>query len=106
MAARPTHVGAQKGRVLPLAKNNPFIDWYDISSEKYREYVDANGGVYRIDNPKKLKLNKVSGTHYILDPEGVVHTLLKDAFMVCRFLDTNGVTFTSTRDGDTVRISA
>jgi hypothetical protein len=89
-----------------MAKTNPFADWYDISSEKYREYVDPTNSVYRIDNPQKLKLNKISGTHYILDNSGVVHTLLKEAFKVCRFLDTNGVSFTSTRDGDTVRVNA
>lgn len=80
-----------------------FKDWYDITSEKYREYVASDGGVYRIDNPQRLKLNKVSGTHYVLDSEGVVHTLLASAFMVCRFFDTNGVSFTSTSTGDTAR---
>ena len=89
-----------------MPKNtDPFADWYDISSETYREYVDTTGSVYRIETPKKLKLNKISGTHYILDNEGVVHTLLNSAFKVCRFLDTNGVSFTSTRDGDTKRIN-
>lgn len=88
-----------------MPKTDPFADWYDISSETYREYVSP-AGVYRIDNPKKLKLNKVSGTHYVLGNDGVVHTLLKDAFMACRFLDTNGVSFTSTRNGDTARINA
>lgn len=82
---------------------NPFADWYDISSEKYREYVNGRGDVYYIENPQKLKLNKVSGTHYVLDNEGVVHTLLASSFMVCRFLDKNGVSFTSTQEGDTVR---
>jgi hypothetical protein len=81
---------------------NPFQDWYDISSELYREYVGIDG-VYRIDNPQKLKLNKVSGTHYVLTADGVVHTMLASSFMVCRFLDTNGVSFTSTQDGDTTR---
>jgi hypothetical protein len=85
---------------------DPFKDWYDISSEKFREYVSSTGNVYRIDNPKKLKLNKISGTHYVLDDNGIVHTLLASSFMVCRFLDTNGVSFTSTRDGDTIRVAA
>ena len=84
---------------------DPFEGWYDISSEAYREYVSGDV-VYRIDGPKKLFLNKVSGTHYVLDCLGVVHTLLKDSFMVCRFLDNNGVSFTSTQEGDTVRIAA
>lgn len=79
-----------------------FKDWYDISSEEYREYVGSS--VYRIDKPQKLLLNKISGTHYILDSHGVVHTLLSSAFMVCRFLDNNGISFTTTRDGDTVRV--
>ena len=83
--------------------NNPFADWYDISSEKFREYVNADGKVYRIDEPKKLKLNKVSGTHYVLGADGIVHTLLASAFMSCRFLDTKGVSFTSTSSGDTTR---
>jgi hypothetical protein len=82
---------------------DPFADWYDISSETFREYVNGDGKIYRIDSPKKLKLNKVSGTHYVLGDDGVVHTLLASSFMVCRFLDKNGVSFTSTRDGDTVR---
>lgn len=80
-----------------------FKDWYDISSETYREYVTEQGNVYRIDSPQKLFINKVSRTHYILDKEGVVHTLLKNAFMVCRFLDKNGVSFTTTSTGDTAR---
>jgi hypothetical protein len=82
---------------------NPFEDWYDISSEKFREYVSGDGEIYRIDNPQKLKLNKVSGTHYVLGDNGVVHTLTRGSFMVCRFFDTNGVSFTSTSDGDTTR---
>jgi hypothetical protein len=80
-----------------------FKDWYDISSETHREYVAGDGSVYRINNPQRLKLNKVSGTHYILDDEGVVHTLLASAFMACRFFDRNGVSFTSTSSGDTTR---
>jgi hypothetical protein len=86
-----------------LSKLNPFADWYDISSEKFREYVSESGSIYRVDAPQKLKLNKVSGTHYILDGTGVVHTLTRGTFMACRFLDTNGVSFTSTSDGDTKR---
>lgn len=82
---------------------DPFADWYDVSSELYREYVTATGEVYRIEFPKKFKPNRVSGTHYVLDSEGVVHTLLGSAFMVCRFFDKNGVSFTSTQDGDTTR---
>ncbi|MGN6819312.1 MAG: hypothetical protein ACTHJR_11650 [Sphingomonas sp.] len=84
--------------------SDPFKGWYDISSESYREYVSESGTVYRIDNPQKFFRNKVSGTHYVLDSEGVVHTLLASAFMVLRFLDSKGVSFTTTRDGDTVRV--
>jgi hypothetical protein len=86
-----------------MPEANPFADWYDISSEEYREYVNGKGDIYYIKNPQKLKLNKVSGTHYVLDSDGVVHTLLAPAFMACRFLDNNGVSFTSTQDGDTTR---
>ena len=87
-------------------RKNPFTDWYDISSEKYREYVNVDGNSYRIDNPQKLRINKISGTHYVLTKDGVVHTFLSSSFMVCRFLDTNGVSFTSTQDGDTARGNA
>lgn len=86
-----------------MAKQDAFKDWYDLTSEEYREYVNGDGQVYRIDKPQKLLLNKVSRTHYVLDSNGVVHTLMANSFMVCRFLDKNGVSFTSTDKGDTTR---
>lgn len=80
-----------------------FKNWHDVRSEEYREYVSSDGAVYRIDKPQKFFVNKVSRTHYVLDNDGVVHTLLASAFMVCRFKDKNGVSFTTTSNGDTTR---
>lgn len=70
-----------------MTRFDNFKDWYDLTSETWREYVTSDGKVYRIDNPKKFFVNKVSGTHYVLDSEGVVHTLTRDGFMVLRFDD-------------------
>jgi hypothetical protein len=78
-----------------------FANWFDLSSEEYREYVSGNGDVYRINNPMKFLPNKVSGTHYVLDITGVVHTLTASSFMVCRFYDRNGISFTMTSEGGT-----
>lgn len=69
-----------------------FKDWNDLTSETWREYVSESGSVYRIDNPKKFFISQ-SGTHYVLDNVGVVHTLRVGDFMVLRFNDTNTVSF-------------
>lgn len=67
-------------------------EWKDLTSETWREYVTADGAVYRIDNPKKFFVSK-TGTHFVLDSNGVVHTFLKTAFMCLRFNDTNTLSF-------------
>lgn len=66
--------------------------WKTLESETYREYVTDEGKVYRIDNPAKMFVSK-TGTHFVMDAEGVVHTFLKTSFMCLRFNDTKGLTF-------------
>jgi hypothetical protein len=72
--------------------NDAFADWLDVSSEEHREYVTEKGDGYYIEKPQKMKISS-SGTHYVLDNEGTVHTITKDKFMAVRFLDRNGLTF-------------
>lgn len=44
----------------------------DISTEQYREYRYANGGVLRISNPALLYV-LANGSHRIVDDEGTTH---------------------------------
>jgi len=67
-------------------------EWISLDTEAYREYVNADGATYRIDNPQKMFVSK-TGTHFIMDADGVVHTITKTAFMVLRFFDKNGLSF-------------
>ncbi len=45
----------------------------NISTERYREYVQADGTTYRIDNPVALYRREGGTTHRVVDVEGVVH---------------------------------
>jgi hypothetical protein len=49
------------------------ISCHDISSEAYREYVYADGTVYRVDNPRTLYLKRAGNTHRVVDYLGVTH---------------------------------
>ena len=71
-------------------------EWIDVN-EEYREYVTSSGFIYRIDNAKKFYVSP-RGTHYVVTEDGVVHTLMKEAFVVCRFVDPNGISFFAPRD--------
>lgn len=66
-------------------------EWIDISSEDYREYVGADF-IYRIDNPKSLFISK-TGTQFVLDGDGVIHTFQKGTFIAMRFFSKEGLTF-------------
>jgi hypothetical protein len=59
-------------------------EWIELTSESYREYVFDNGFVYRIDSPKRMFVSK-TGTHFVEDSEGIVHTVQKNVFKVLRF---------------------
>jgi hypothetical protein len=60
--------------------NESGLDFTDISSEKYREYLFPNGISIRIEGPQFLNVSK-SGGHRILDinqrshyiPSGWIH---------------------------------
>jgi hypothetical protein len=52
-------------------KNESGLDFQDISSEEWREYVFDNGTSLRIDNP--LKLHAGENGHRIYDSEGISH---------------------------------
>lgn len=71
--------------------------WFDVPTEQWREYVSATGEVYRLEDVVKFWVSP-RGTHYCLDKEGVVHTIMKEAFKVCRFFDTEGASVTAPRD--------
>jgi len=72
-------------------------DWFDVSTEQWREYVTAEGKVYRLAGVQKFWVSP-RGTHYCLDKDGNVHTIMASAFMVCRFHDTKGASVTAPRD--------
>lgn len=59
-------------------------DWIAIEKETYREYVFDGGYVYRIDNAVKMFISS-TGTHFVLDAKGIVHTVQKGVFKVLRF---------------------
>lgn len=59
-------------------------DWIAIEKETYREYVFGDGFVYRINNAKAMYVSS-TGTHFVLDAEGIVHTVQKGVFKVLRF---------------------
>lgn len=71
--------------------------WFDVTSEVWREYVSNDGTVYRIVGAKKFWVSP-RGTHYVLDGDGVVHTLMKEVFKVFRFFDMNGASVNALRD--------
>lgn len=46
---------------------------FDVSTEMYREYVQADGTTYRIDNPVGLYRRDGGTTHRVVDISGLVH---------------------------------
>ena len=52
-------------------RNDSGLDFKDISSEQWREYMFADGQVVRIEMPLKLYVS--DNGHRILDAEGVSH---------------------------------
>lgn len=67
-------------------------EWIDVSSEEYREYYLTGGTTYLISNPQKFFISS-TGTHFILDSAGVVHTIQNTKYTVLKFLDRNGLSF-------------
>lgn len=59
-------------------------EWIILQSETYREYVFDGGFVYRINNPRRMFVSS-TGTHFVEDSEGIVHTVQKNVFKVLRF---------------------
>jgi hypothetical protein len=47
------------------------IEWHDISSEEWREYVFPDEETVRIESPKKLKVT--DNGHRVIDGEGLGH---------------------------------
>ena len=67
--------------------------WNDLSTEEYREYVSPTGYVYRINKPVGLYIS-ASGTHYVKDVEGIIHTFQRESFFALRWFDpSRGVLF-------------
>ena len=48
------------------------MDFQDISSEQYREYVFSGGETVRIDEPRQLNVS-ASGGHRVSDASGMSH---------------------------------
>lgn len=46
---------------------------FDVSTELYREYVQADGSVYRIENPIGMYRREGGTTHRVVDVNGLVH---------------------------------
>lgn len=56
-----------------------------IQGEEFREYVDPKtGSVYRVTNPLALHISE-SGSHYVVDAEGVTHHIKKDGSFTVRW---------------------
>ena len=49
---------------------------HDISHERWREYVIAEGNVYRITNPVALVMRKGGHTHRVVDGDNVAHCVI------------------------------
>ena len=65
-------------------KKKGFEKWINIGkNEKSRTYIYPDGFQYTIKNPKKLFVKK-SGSHKIVDKNGVNHYITK-GFRVIRF---------------------
>lgn len=58
--------------------------WLPLN-EEFRDYVTADGFVYRINQPVRMFVSG-HGTIFVEDREGVVHVVTNDKFMVLRFL--------------------
>ena len=52
--------------------NNSGLEFTDISSEEYREYVFLKGETITIEKPTHLHVSE-SGAHRLLDARGVSH---------------------------------
>lgn len=52
------------------------IDFKDITSEEFREYIFPQGEVVRITAPARINISK-SGGHRIVDTNGVSHYISK-----------------------------
>lgn len=53
-------------------KNNSGLEFSDISSEEFREYLFGGGSVVRIDKPVMLNVS-TSGGHRLFDESGLSH---------------------------------
>jgi len=53
-------------------RNATDLEFDDISSEQFREYVFPEGEVVRIESPQKLHVSE-SDSHRILDAQGESH---------------------------------
>jgi hypothetical protein len=52
--------------------NNSGLDFVDISSEAYREYVFSDSLIIKINQPLRLNVSKTGG-HRVFDADGVSH---------------------------------
>lgn len=53
-------------------RNDSGLEFIDISSEQYREYIFKDGATVIIDNPLYLSVSE-SGGHRLLDSKEVCH---------------------------------
>lgn len=53
-------------------RNTSGLDFTDISTERYREYLFHGGDIVKIDDPVKLHVSK-SGGHRIFSKDGLCH---------------------------------
>lgn len=67
----------------------------DISSEKWREYVYANGEVYKIETPITLyvKSAPAGDSHRVVDGAGIAHYPRKGWIAIRWFSPTRPVAF-------------
>lgn len=53
-------------------KNNSGLNFTDISSEEYRQYLFGDGTTVKIEGPQFLNVSK-NGGHRIFDAQGISH---------------------------------
>jgi len=54
-------------------RNATELEFEDISSEQFREYLFPGGEVVRIENPQKLYVDGESKSHRVFDASGESH---------------------------------
>jgi len=57
------------------SSNTNGMSLHDVSSEEWREYVYADGAIFRVDCPRSLylKQDERGDSHRVVDKQGVTH---------------------------------